>query len=594
MKITCISHDWQIDVSHKEFTINEENNYFNNEIMMVYTFPAEVPYTIHSFFKSYRSHQNPEYEMKFDIVIELEGKLHQGEFEITDLDEHTFKFSVVYGKENFPNWDKKLEEIDFHQATIPDIRVHALAVNQLRYPEANYYFPLIHTDQFKNGSNWQFFKGSYNLMEGGVFVPNEIDVENNVVYNRNIMKPYMYWLFVLTKIIEDAGYILKGDVLYDSILKRKLLITARKPEKEDRPETVDWEIGQESFTKTTSVFGVPFGTYYYEQEILHHGKFRIKGEIHHTHFNNNGRDHWSTFSVNGVNIWEAHGKGTKQVDIVVTTQPSGSQIIYKGFDRELTNRAVLKIIPIELYDENGNVIDYLTDSNKIDLRNSVPDCTVGKFIETTMKEGNYDINVIGNEVWMNSKEKKLKTTTTFIDWSKFKIGETPRSSNQTDTYLMKYTDVSNEEYKFEELFVSKNGTQTENFVKIESTNEITIDAIPLPITMRNNQQSAFMVVDDANKIMEVLVTDALSSNATDEPFELSMNNIYRRCYAVWLRFMIFSILYSVKFKTNRHKLRNFDIKDSVFFRENSHFIKSCTRVMKDNEIEVDAKTYMIR
>ena len=208
MLVTQIDGLFEIDLSNTRISITEENNWFNTQIVANYSLPEELPYSIHPFFLDYQSDNTEDYELEFEAIYNDNGKIHKAKFYILQLHEYTFEFSIFYGWEEFPNWDKKLTELKFDLIEVQNLINHANEVNAEFYPVRNYYFPCIHTDQYSSSDlNYAAFKGSFNLKdENGNFYVNSIDVENNSVNNLTILRPNVYWMYLLHQIIEQAGF----------------------------------------------------------------------------------------------------------------------------------------------------------------------------------------------------------------------------------------------------------------------------------------------------------------------------------------------------------------------------------------------------
>ncbi|MDK7376000.1 hypothetical protein QP519_10685 [Weeksella virosa] len=598
MIVSQVDGLFQIDLSSKRINITEENNWFTTNIVNGYSLPEELPYSIDPFFLRYKSDNAEDYETEFDVIFNDFGKLHSAKFEIISLFDNTFEFSLFYGFETFPNWENKLTELDFPLIATNNIREYAKEINSKFYPEENIYFPCIHTDQYPQSElNYANFKGSFNLMENGEFVENTIDVENNVVYNLTIIRPNLYWLYLLKTIINQAGFSLSGDIVNDKKLEKLLVGTSRKYVQTDRPESIEWIIGLESYIREGFRHrlgkGWQYGRWVAEQEILHFGKFRMRGLIH-----NWGRKHHDVRAfiyLDGQLIFSRSGRQSYDVNVEFTTKKGGSKLEIYAYDyHRSSEKAELKIIPIEVYNEDGSIIDFVIDSQVIDLKNSLPDTTQGEFIETTMKWFNYDFTVNGNNVTMNKVERILRRKRDADNWEDFEAHSKERRTDSVDSFLIKFKDQANDKYKFQEAFISKSGIQTENIKINDNTEEIIINAIPLPVTSRNNLLSATIINDDDAMIFGILRNDSTTTNYTLEMTDFLIPNVYEVDYKAFLRFRILTLQYMWHFNCYTTELLDFDIKKEKFCYNNNHFVKKITREKYQGKEEVDVETYLIR
>ena len=599
MLVTQIDGLFEIDLSNTRISITEENNWFNTQIVANYSLPEELPYSIHPFFLEYQSDNTEDYELEFEVVFNDNGNIHKARFEIIQLHDYTFEFSIFYGWEEFPNWDKKLTELNFDLIEVANLINHANEVNADFYPTRNYYFPCIHTDQYSSSDlNYAAFKGSFNLKdENGDFYVNSIDVENNSVNNLTILRPNVYWLYLLHEVINQAGFELKGDILFDEKLKNLLVVTAKKYEQSDRPETIEWIVGIESYIREGFRHrlgkGWQYGRWEAEQEMNIHGKFKLKGTI----FNHNRKHHdiRAYIYLDGKLIFSQSGRRDYSVNVTFTTKKEGSKLSIKAYDYHRdSEKTDFKIVPIEVYAEDGSIIDYVIDSAVIDLKNAIPEAQQGEFIESTMRWFNYDFTVEGKTVTMNKIEKILRRKRNAVNWQKFEAKDKNRTTDSGDSYLLKFKDQSNENFKLTEVFVTKSGIETENFKTNDNTKEIVINAIPLPLTSKNNQLSTTIINDDNGVIYAALRNDSTTDNNTADMLEYYMPNVYEVDYKAFLKFRILTMQYEWAFPCLANEMEHFDIKREILAYNNNHFIKQITREKYRGKETVEVETYMIR
>ncbi|WP_353167012.1 hypothetical protein [Empedobacter brevis] len=599
IRVTEVEGDFFIDLTKRKIQFTEENNWFTSNLVSAYTLPEKLPYDIHPFFLKYKSNNAEEYQVRYDVIVNLNNDIFPARFEILSLDNNFFSFSIFYGQENFPNWDKKLSDLNLAAITVDNIRNHATEINAKFYPEAKYYFPLIHSDQYKSSDiNFANYSGSTNLRLDGSWVENEIDEVNNIVYNRTIIRPYLYWLFVLEEIIKQAGYRLEGDIYNLEKLQKLILITGKKFELKDRPETIDWNVGIESYIREGFRHrlgkGWQYGRWDAEQEINFFGQFRLNGIIH-----NWGRKHHHTSAfiyLDDQLIWSKSGRNSYNVDFVFKTKKEGSKIRLLAYDYQRdSEKTEIKITPIEIYDENGEVINYSVDSNIIDLKNALPDTTQGAFITTTINWFNVDFTVRNDGVvTMNLKEKYLRSKKDPDDWTFTEVDEIERTTNLGDTFLIKFKNSDDETYPLIQTFVTQDGYYTENFIVNDNTTTIDIDVTPLPLIMRNNQMSSFIYKDDDSNIYAAIRSNDSTNNQTLEMIDFLTPAITEEFYKTWLRFRIQTVEYNWNFQTRTRYLDPFNIKREKYCYGNYHFVKKIQRDIENGVEEINVETLILR
>ncbi|WP_313579779.1 hypothetical protein [Chishuiella sp.] len=599
IRVTEIDNQFHIDLTNRRIQFTEENNWFTDSLVSAYTLPEKLPYDIHPFFLKYKSNNAEEYEVRYDVVVNLNNEIFSARFEIVSLDNNFFSFSIFYGQENFPNWDKKLSDLNLPDINVSNIRNHATEINSKFYPEVNYYFPCIHTDQYSTDDlNFANFKGSINLKENNTWLVNEIDTTNNIIYNRTIIRPYMYWLYVLEQVITQAGYKLEGDIYNVDKLKKLILTSGKKFELKDRPQTIDWTIGLESYIRegfrNRLGKGWQYGRWESTQEINFFGQFRLKGIIH--NWNRKHHDVRAYIYLDDQLIWSKSGRASYNVDFTFKTKKGGSKLKLIAYDYQRdSEKTEILITPIELFDDNGNLISYTVDSNIIDLKLALPDTTQGTFIQATINWFNVDFTVKNNGVVsMNLKEKYLRSKKNPEDWTFTEVYEKERSTNLGDSYLLKFKNSDDENYPLIQTFINQNGYYTENFIINDNTTTINIDSTPLPLLMRNNQMSAYIYKDDVSNIYAVLRNDSTNDNQTVDMIDFQTPSITEEFYKTWIRFRIKTVQYSWEFETKTRFLDPFNIKKEKYCYGNIHFVKKIQRDIENNIEEVSVETLVLR
>lgn len=596
--IVFTSSDFSLDLSNYNVSFQEQNSWFSDSLFSIISFPIDI--AIEGFFEKYRFYSEVEYENEFEGILNRNGNLSFATLTITDIEENFLRVIIEAGMEQFPSWDKKLSELALENIEVSNIRQHAESILTKTYPEVNYNFPMVHTPYYdKTNAVWEFFEGTYNKRVDGIFKENTIDRENNVVSNFNIMRPMCYIMHPLNVGIATANCVLKGDILNDEEFLKAILVPAGNIEIDDRPDTIDLKLGLESYTRLgfrhRVTGGWQYGEWKAEQEILKYGKFRLKGVIH-----NWGRKHLDVYAeiyLDDVLIWKNTGRNSYNLDFTFLTKKEGSKLkIYcKDYHRD-SAKTEIKILPLDLYDENGNIIIFSSDSNLIDLQKHVPDVTFGDLVTYLMNQKNYSFDLFNmNEIHMNLKEKEAIPTNA-IDLRKYEVRQPPRQPNSGVSFLINYPENENKNFPAENCFFDYTGSKLSGFTKKDSTIELEIKGTPLPTEEISGISTASLIVKDNTRICLTMyngLQGGFNTTLSMESFRIS--NIVDQYYKRWFRMQINGIIFKWSFRAHVNEIPKFTRNSKIYSYQNYHFIKdmSVTRV-KPNVDEYELTTISIR
>lgn len=593
---TC--SEFNLDLSNYKVSFQSQNSWFTDSLFSVISFPIDI--AIEGYFEQYRYYSEIEYPNQFDGMLNRNGNLSYAKLEITDIEEGFLRIVIESGMEQFPSWETKLSDLNLQNLDVPNIRTHAESILNLKYPAVNYNFPMIHAPYYDTkNSVWEFFEGIYNKRVDGVFKENTIDVENNVVSNFNIIRPLPYLLHVVKTGVEAGNCVLKGDILKDVEFSQAVVISPGNIEIDDRPGTIEWDLSTESYTRLGFRHripkGWPYGEWKAEQEILKHGKFRLKGIIH-----NWGRKHLDVYAeiyLDNVLIWKNSGRNSYPLDFTFTTKKEGSKLrIYcKDYARD-SAKTDIEILPISVFDENGNSIIYTSDSNKIDLKKHVPDCSFGDLITYLMTQKNYSFDLKNiNEIHMNLKEKNVLPTDA-IDLRQFEINQPSRTLNTNQSFLVKYSENENKNFPAESIYYDYNGSKLTGYLTNDYTQEIEIKGTPLPHETISGITTGSLIVKDETRIC-IAVYDGLQDgeNTTLSGDSFRISKVIDDYYNRWFRMIINGVVFKWSFKAHINGIPSFTINSNIYSFQNYHFIKdmSTTRV-KFNVDEYQLTTLSIR
>lgn len=592
---TC--SEFNQDLSNYKVSLQHQNSWFSGSLFSIISFPIDI--AIENYFENYRYYSEIEYPNQFEGLLHRNGNISNAKLDITDIEEEFLRVTIESGMEQFPSWETKLSDLELENIDVPNIRAHAGNVITQKYPAVNYNFPMIHAPYYdKTNAVWEFFEGTYNKRIDGVFKENEIDTENNVVSNYNIMRPFPYLLHLVKAGVQAGNCVLKGDILNDEDFSQAIVVPPGNIEIDDRPGTIDWNIGLEAYSRLGFRHrvgkGWQYGEWKSEQEILKYGKYRIRGIIH-----NWGRKHLDVYAeiyLDDVLIWKNTGRNSYNLDFSFTTKKTGSKLrMYcKDYHRDSV-KTEIQVLPIELYDENGVPIIYSSDSNKIDLRKHVPDCSFGDLITYLMTQKNYSFDLKNqNEIHMDLKEKEVLPTNA-IDLRKFSIRQPSRTLNADQSFLVKYPDNENKNFPAESIYYDYNGSKLTGFLTNDDTQEIEIKGTPLPHETINGITTGSLIVKDETRICIAVYDGSDGENITLSNDNFRISKIIEDYYTRWFRMIINGVIFKWNFKAHINEIPSFNVNSKIYAYNNYHFIKemSTTRV-EPNIDEYELTTLSIR
>lgn len=614
MKTLFICSKFTLDLTGKTLDWTEENPWFSEDPILNSTFPFEIDFEEIPELQEYKGHNAWNIETFYDGILQRsDGKITPARLELEEI-ESKLKGSIRDGLELFPSWNLKLTELDLGVVDVVDMLAHALTKVDQGYPSTTYNFPMIGAlEIYKDTPGFEnYFHGFYNKMnwEGNAFVPNIFDSEAGVYANHNIVYPMPYWLHILKRGVEQAGYTLHGDILDDEHFKKGIM----PPVKVSIPEAspiIPLDTGFD-MAETTG----EFMHWRYQQEFVlaEHVKYRIKGKFLWLTRRNlpgigmynymksakitfNGQ---TLFSITaGVELHQysadfyipAGAGGTLKIDAVYVLRDQPFQ-----YDDIFTGNA----IPTEVFDANGDPVIPIANFNKVDLAENLPELTYGELVKIVRKWKNYDFDLKdGKEVWMNLIDKEMVHTDP-VDLSRYEVRFPNRKLEQTGSYLIKFS-TENEEYPLAETFISLGAMQTENFRTDDNTTEITIDAIPLPIVPQavigdgsGPVMTAKIFGEEDQKPMLVLYEGRNEDNHnwTLPPDDLMTPVIADNYYFKFLQFRIKSTLYKWTMLGGRNEFDRLTRKSKIFAYNNYLVVKTLQRSKSKNSERIEIEAFI--
>lgn len=618
MNLTILHSRFKLNLVDTSFTMIEENNWFTDQLFSKYTYPiSKILTDEEDAALEFITELNAQgVNTIYDVLFYVLDQEHQAVMEIEVIQGSKIEFQIRYGFEDFPNFEKKLAQLPLHKFDLESetIYEHALSKISLGYPATDYNFQRVFTDKFDTESpQWEAFEGSINNYTGSAFLINEYDPSEDKQINRNIMQPIPSLLYVLKTGFAEKGYTLAGDILDDPDFKRAWLYslsdyysTIQDNQKQEMMMTVDENSG-------VSPSGPSSYHYIFEKEItiIEPGRYKIAGNL----FLQPPKDsvyyfRFSQASIlldnNPIGYWDARGENEsfKFLDMNFEINPAQSNITLKFIalssnyrvigDTRVFDAPILDVTVSQLtkYRPDGSAEPTLVLPNEIDLTQCVPDVTFGDLYKAIKQWKNYSADIVGNIVYMNRVQNQLGKGKV-KDLSHKEVQEPRRTTNQGKSFELKFSEISSEEYSFPSMYIDRKGYTLEPYTKKSDTEEILIEAIPLPRKTQQSITTAHGFLDDQQKIQIILyegLTGAL--NTTQEPTNLLIPSIYENYYKQWIDFLLKTIGYEWSFQDFDINISDLHDKTTVFAYGKHHTVVKLTKknLGIDGIIETEIET----
>ncbi len=612
-----IHTNFELDLSPFQITDTEENSWFSDTFSSKISFPFTIDLeedldVAFGFISQYNTNPETLYSLKYQENNSIEDAT----FEIQEVTGPKVQAIYETGLDSFPSWDKKLSELDMLNIILPTgttIYQYAKTMVNKVYPEVDFCWPAIHVNYYDNTDPlFENFKNIINNYQNGDFLKNTVNINDQIYLNLNIMQPAIFYLHILKRIVEIAGFELAGDILLDTQIQKKALFTTKDYFKKREEVVFDavksileyndvWEV------HTTS-FGQTFNKVNIEQEfvVTKKGRYLIIGNFSIYEAESpcgiqievNGTLQYLNYTATSYNMFDY--QIDELVDIVVnvgdiirvTYQSNYSPQVdflvdYTAYD--------ISFVLIAEVDANGENIPSIENENKVNLNNAVPDVTCGDFITHIKNWYNYDFDVVGKTVFMNKIESQINYQDA-VSLEEYEVKIPTRKYQKAISFLLKFADIDSKEFVYDKVFQSAAGVTLLNPVINDQTKPIEINALPLPNVLKENITTAFAFEQNESKIYTVLY-DGLQSgrNTTLDPTPMFLPQVHLNYWYKWFLFRINSVGYKWSFKALSVKLTIINIKKKIFAYNNYHIIKSFIKTeIKPGIIEVEIETESLK
>lgn len=601
-----IHSKFEIDLSNLKITDLEQNSNFSDTLFVKTSYPFEIDLTDEmnislDFIREYTTRP----ETIYDVLYCHHNRLEKAVFEIEEIPDGKLSCVLQFGFEQFPSWDKQLSELSLDKFALPNgttIYQHANTIVPQTWPNVNYNFPQIHTDKIDTEDEvWSAFEKIINNRKLGVFTENSVDIVEDITYNRNIVQPLPYLLYVIKKGIEDANFTLHGDILQDVKLKKRLIYADTEYYTTATQNSISVFIMSEDAT-----FSAPNkATYYKSINIPAPGKYRIIGQIHLftqslISDNNILQIKYRNvvlyqFGISGVAEVLLNNHFTKDVNVVFETlvDLNPNEIVITSVQRHTLDQVIvqLDINPIRLHDNTGTAIPTILNLNEINLPKAVPQMTYGDLINRVKNWFNYGFYVVGSQVFMNKINDEVNNGE-LISFEEFQIKNPLRQFQKGMSFLLKFTEIENKDFQFLPVFQNASTVLNADYIVDDKTNTIEIDALPLPLLFRG-VQTAYALENNSSKLYLVKYDGLFQNkNLCQDNSDIHLPVIHIENWYEWFKRQIFGITFKWSFITHSIHVAGLSVKNKLYCYQNRHLIKTIqkTEVLPDVfQVEIETQ-----
>lgn len=622
-----IGSNFELDLSNYAITSTDENSWFSDSFSSKITYPFEIDLTDELDIAFGFLSRNTSSPTLYDVKYYVDNDVHDAIFEITEEEGGRVQASYEYGLEEFPLWETKLSELPLEVKILDTGTLYAHAKNRVNkvWPEVNYTFPAVHTSQFQDDSElWGYFEGVINNYQSGDFLENEFDVEEYESYNRNVMQPFVSFMYLMTAIAQTAGYTLAGDILTDEKLLDNFIFTPKEFFKKREP--VEFYIGRAASTPSfsenidSSISGYKVSRFELNLTVPKSGRYSIKGVFRFTKYNAG-----SVFSNKSAKrlrinrgsqiIFEQLNEGNvstigflvkRTIDVEVDVLPGQSKeftfygesnfYLNPGENYDDYNVIDLDVTLIAEYSEiTGEPVPTIDVETTIDLAKAVPDMTVGEVITALKNWHNYDYTIIDKQMFFNKIQNHMDFDD-LISLEEYERKSKNRKFQQGISFLLKFADIEDSKFSYEKVFQDVNGVQIQNYKTTKKTNTIEINALPLPLDRIRNFETASAFENSETKLYIVRYQGLTEgSNKTLSPEPLLLPQIHATNYLKWFDFRINAISFTIVFNAFSNKVKDLNSKSKIFMYDKLHYIKSITKTqVSPDSLEVEIITESIK
>lgn len=591
METKFYTDTFELELSKQKLQLQENNSRFNDKSFTKFTFPFEVyieEKTIHAI-GDYQAKENTGLSNVLPGYFLHENKISEGKLTIISIQGAKLTGQIDFGFEDIPNFDKKLSDLPLAKFSVDDIHIYAKQITEKKWPDVNFNFPRMYTKKYSPDSEiWDAFDGYYNDLksDGSEMRRNYID-ENLNIFNVNIIHPCPHPVYILQTGFADKGLNLKGDILTDQDLYQRWVFSGTEYFSTKSQVRYGFNFTSTAFDETFFENGPDdYVSYDKTIEIEKQGMYSLAGVI----------GFWCAskmsaiycLKLNNAVIWEkrmSRGRASYYEDIHISMDldiPANSQLniyIYTQYHEDSWSHqmASLTLASKNFTDSTEQDSNVVTNKNEIDLTRAVPDILFGEYVNRIKNWLNYELEVVGKDIYMNKLNKDPANIKSF---ERYEVSEPKRTLLNQRSFLLKFTDFDND-IKQNSMFYSMEGVKLNGEPKTDTT-VIDIDAYAMPVEIaKPNGYTTAIVKKDSSSTLALVGYDGLISgqNNAKNPPGLAFPELWEKNWSKFLRQRIYGSKYEDNFLAYIEDIAQYKIKDYIFWHNNVHQITSWNKDM---------------
>lgn len=600
MRDKFVTDTFVLDLRDVKISYTETSPRFKDTFFTKYSFPFEfyLDRNLKTKIGDYSNVNATDLLKKYEGFHIFEGKINKGVLEILEVEGNLIRAQIDSGFDELPNFDKKLSELPFKTVSVPNIYNHAEEVCKKKYPEVNYNFPcVIYNKHIDDKGTWEYFNQFLNDRDATGFINNNENASDGSSHvNRNIIHPMPYLLYVLKQGFLDAGFELAGDILNDSDFKQRVIYNNKEIFRKNEHPAINIDINADDYKPNKYPPRYSFFDYGIKEILLDSpGKWSLQATAILGYGFTSGRGFIEIY-LNGISIYFKEGdRGTTHLNISL------------DFDNPIENGELYIVVHSSSLGSgsfigNLNLTDYLNfnhdtifqihNNNEINLTRCVPDMTFGDLVTIVKNWKNYDLEIKGTKVLMNSL--RVSDVLNLKNIQEFEIKKPIKTFTNKRSYLLSFVDMDNEDDNFDKVFIDYSGVKLNGTAK-ENTTEVKVDGYCLPVETFRGKTTAITKKDDSS-VLSLIHYDGLKSGnnfATNPPGLMipDILNIWNK----WYQMRINTSELKWSFIVNKNKFRHIKIRDTLYGYKQKLWIKELTKtVLDERNYKVDIVTEIIR
>lgn len=593
METKFYNENFTLDLTKQKMNLQENNARFNDKSFTKFTFPFDcyIEDQFVHYIGDYMSHENTGLKNVLDGIFLHENKLSEAKLTIISIQGAKLTGQIDYGFEDIPNFDKKLSELPLAKFSVDDIHIYAKNICEKKYPEVNFNFPRMFTKKYSPEDElWDAFDGYYNDLkpDGSEMRRNYLD-ENLDIYNVNIIHPCPHVLYLLKTGFADKGLTLKGDILTDADLAQRWVFSGIPYFSTKSQIRYEFKFDSNAYDEVRQN---DYVNYLKEVTVLKAGSYKLTGFLEFF----KAKKMWAVYQIalnNSIIYYKFVDDNRDTIlekinfDMLVNVSENDSRLqIYIHTQQHdwvhqisFLNFTSTTMMESEMIEEDSNVV---TNKNEVDLTRAVPDITFGEFVNRIKNWFNYELDVVGKDIYMNKLNKDPSDIKSF---QQYEVNEPKRSLLNQRSFLIRFEDLD-DDIKQNSMYYDVNGIKMNGEPKTDTTT-IDIDGYAMPVEeAKPNGYITAIVKKDSSTTLALVCYDGLFGvqNNAKNPAGCAFPELWEKNWYKFLRQRITGSKYEDSFLAYIDDISKYTVKTHIFWHNNVHQITNWGKDMVTEDV----------